>query len=266
MRIFLSVVFSAALIGCPGSIDPIGPPASDTGAAASDSGNSAALDSGSTSPSDSGPTHVTDSGIHPVADTGVLPAMDAGVTPTVDAGITPAADAGLIAQDAGLPAGVCGTRGGVPNCGAGAFCNFPEANNCGRTDQGGQCDWVPEACGEIFAPVCGCDGNTYSNPCEAFSHSVSVDYQGECDAPPAPGGESCGPPRQPVMCTDGHYCDRPVGTCPVGRVSTGGSCTLRPRMCTRELNRVCGCDNVDYSNPCLANRAGTSVRSMGRCP
>ncbi|MDE0882833.1 MAG: Kazal-type serine protease inhibitor family protein [Myxococcota bacterium] len=252
MRILLSVLFSAVLIGCPAPMKPIAPPTngSDTGPATSDSGNPAALDSGNISPSDSGPSPVTDSGLQPAA----------------DAGIVPATDAGQIERDAGLPPGVCGRISDLRSCGAGAFCNFPEANNCDRTRQGGQCDWIPGACPRDIAPVCGCDGNTYSNPCEAFRQSVSVDYQGECDAPPAPGGEACGPPRQSVMCAEGHYCDRPVGACPIGLVSTGGSCTLRPEQCLRDFNSVCGCDNVDYPSACLANRAGTSVRSMGSCP
>jgi hypothetical protein len=69
-----------------------------------------------------------------------------------------------------------------------------------------------------------------------------------------------------MSCAGSHFCDRPVGTCPVGRESTGGSCTRRPPACPRILNPACGCDNVDYDNPCLANRAGTSVRNMGTCP
>ncbi len=36
------------------------------------------------------------------------------------------------------------------------------------------------ACPEIYRPVCGCDGFSYSNACEASRFGVSVDYEGTC--------------------------------------------------------------------------------------
>ncbi|MGM0943838.1 MAG: Kazal-type serine protease inhibitor family protein [Bacteroidota bacterium] len=36
------------------------------------------------------------------------------------------------------------------------------------------------ACYDIFAPVCGCDGNTYSNDCYAQSAGVLSFTQGAC--------------------------------------------------------------------------------------
>ena len=56
------------------------------------------------------------------------------------------------------------------------FCEFAE----GTCEPDGECAERPEVCPELFAPVCGCDGETYGNACEASAAGVSIDQDGEC--------------------------------------------------------------------------------------
>lgn len=78
----------------------------------------------------------------------------------------------------------CGSRG-LGGCNAGQFCQTTPAAICGRADAAGRCTYKPELCTEQYAPVCGCDGNTYGNACSAAGAGVSVDTIGPC-APAVP--------------------------------------------------------------------------------
>jgi len=161
-------------------------------------------------------------------------------------------------EDAGSPATSCGSRG-LPECAEGQFCNFPESASCGETDQPGTCTEIPTICTFIYAPVCGCDGQTYGNPCEAAAASVSVRSTGECSSEP----RACGG-LQGLQCAEGEYCDYPPDAI-CGRADATGVCTARPEQCTLELVPVCGCDGRTYSNACTAAAAGVSVESQGEC-
>merc|ERR1712137_876876 len=46
----------------------------------------------------------------------------------------------------------------------------------------GVCTTTPQACVEIFAPQCGCDGNVYENDCFAHAVRVSIASAGGCSS------------------------------------------------------------------------------------
>ena len=74
---------------------------------------------------------------------------------------------------------VCGGLAGFV-CGDKEWCDFPDAAACGSTDQFGTCETRPEVCAMIFMPVCGCDGMTYGNSCQAHAAGFDVAYAGAC--------------------------------------------------------------------------------------
>jgi hypothetical protein len=94
----------------------------------------------------------------------------------------------------------CGGFAGLA-CPTDQYCHYEADDICGFADAMGVCMDLPEACIEIFSPVCGCDGVTYSNSCFANAAGTSVQYQGACN-----GGDSdlC---LTDDDCEDGSTCD-----------------------------------------------------------
>ncbi len=72
----------------------------------------------------------------------------------------------------------CGGIAGFP-CAAGELCD-PPAGTCGSADLFGTCTPQPQACPDVWLPVCGCDGQTYGNDCDRQMAGAALDHDGPC--------------------------------------------------------------------------------------
>ena len=93
------------------------------------------------------------------------------------------------------------------------------------------CEAVPNPdciCTTIWQPVCGCDGVTYGNSCEAECAGIDEYEEGECSS----------------------------------------NCVAIPNddcVCPEIWQPVCGCDGVTYSNTCFLACAGIDEYVEGEC-
>ncbi len=133
------------------------------------------------------------------------------------------------------------------DCPAGYYCQ-KAVGDCNGV---GQIVIRPSACPAIWDPVCGCDGRTYANACEAAAAGVNIMARGQCQA------ATC---LSNAECPDGYYCFKVQGDC-----QGVGTPAKRPTTCPQVWEPVCGCDGQTYSNACTAALFGANVAYQGPC-
>jgi eight-cysteine-cluster-containing protein len=127
----------------------------------------------------------------------------------------------------------CGGFAGI-QCAKSQFCKY-EIGTCNWADQMGVCTAYSQACPQYYSPVCGCNGQTYGNPCEADAAGVSLDYKGECQVASAcvdKGG----------YCFDPYISARPEPPCMNGTIVEKGACQEGMWCCIPDATK---CQAVD---------------------
>lgn len=149
----------------------------------------------------------------------------------------------------------CGTIAGL-GCATGEYCDLG-TGACAIADAAGVCETKPSVCPMLVAPVCGCDGQTYSNACEAAMAGVSIDRDGTC-RPSCTNNSACD--------TRTEYCALPVAACLIESPTAQlGECKSKPLTCVEVFAPVCGCDGRQYGNDCEAAAAGVNVATLTTC-
>lgn len=141
-------------------------------------------------------------------------------------------------------------------------------------------------CPMHYMPVCGEDGTTYGNACQAACMDVAVSHDGECETagedttPEEPSEKICACPRilAPVCGEDGAtYANACLAECAEVGVAHEGECAApgddesseapseKVCACPRIYRPVCGEDGETYANVCLAECAEVGVAHQGGC-
>ena len=155
-------------------------------------------------------------------------------------------------------------------CAKGSYCNSIVRGRCPGPSSFGVCAKKPDLCTDLFAPVCGCDGQTYSNSCFAAAVGVAVEHAGACAVATGPAcGGFAGTPCPGI----GRCVDDPTDNCDP---AAGGNDCIGICSCIENIAcklgthfdsdpNVCSCVPDAPRGPQCGGFAGIPCPGMGRC-